>query len=152
MPSHVLFNIPSSHIHVFTPVCPGSFALDTLHSLRQLGEMPSLAGPKSRAHLASFTRLDDGAFCRVISAACGHHTTPAAPLVWVQLALRMVSWHLLCHWPIACVFFASSPHRTPVPPIVLDRHIHMAWCDMPCGPDFLVRFPSTAEPAGHLGL
>jgi hypothetical protein len=53
----------SSHIYVFT-------AAGSRHtsSLRQLGEMPSLAGPKSRAQLASFTRLDDGAFCRVISA------------------------------------------------------------------------------------
>lgn len=46
----------------------GEFCSQTQSSLRQLVEMPSLAGPKSRAHLASFARLDDGAFCRVILA------------------------------------------------------------------------------------
>lgn len=84
-------------------------------SLRQLGEMPSLAGLKSRAQLASFTRLDDGAFCRVISASLWAPPTPvatpgqpAAPKQMVQLALRTVSWHLLCHWPLACLFFCLS--------------------------------------------
>jgi hypothetical protein len=32
------------------------------HSLRQQAEMPSLAGPKSRAHLAYFSRLVEELF------------------------------------------------------------------------------------------
>ena len=116
-------------------------------SLRQLAEMPSLAGPISRAQLASFTRLDDGAFCRVISASLWAPPTPvatpgqpAAPNKW-------------CSWPFVrsagtcsaigrpCAFFPSlSPHRTPVPPIVLDRHAHMAMVRYGLRADDLVRF------------
>ena len=88
-------------------------------SLRQLAEMPSLAGPISRAQLASFTRLDDGAFCRVISASLWAPPTPvatpgqpAAPKQVVQLALRTVSWHLLCHWPLVCLFFSLASPNT----------------------------------------
>ena len=102
----------SSHVHVFTAGSRHSLSC----SLRQLAEMPSLAGPKSRAQLASFTRLDDGAFCRVISASLWAPPTPskqatpgqpAAPKQVVQLALRVVSWHLLCHWPLASLFSFS---------------------------------------------
>ena len=90
--------------------------------------MPSLAGPKSRAQLASFTRLDDGAFCRVISASLWAPPTPskqatpgqpAAPKQVVQLALRTVSWHLLCHWPLACLFFCLPR---------LTEHLFLPWC------------------------
>lgn len=118
-------------------ICPrlhgrvsGEFCSRHTSSLRQLVEMPSLAGPKSRAHLASFARLDDGAFCRVISAS---FKLWAPPTYASRAELHPNKW---CSWRLVwsagtCsaigrsrAFFsvAASPHRTPVPPIVLDRH------------------------------
>jgi hypothetical protein len=118
---------------------------DTPHfSLRQLAEMPSLAGPKSRAQLASFTRLDDGAFCRVISASLWaplrqqrqlHH------LFGCSWRFVMVSWALLCHWPLAWPFFSFRLTEHMFSPFSWTG-TRMAWLGYASRAGVLVRFSS----------
>ena len=91
--------------------------------------MPSLAGPKSRAHLASFARLDDGAFCRVISASFKLWAPPTyasrEEQSCTQTSGAAGAWYgqLAPALPLAArVPFFSPHHHTEhlFPPIVLD--------------------------------
>lgn len=112
----------------------GEFCSRHTSSLRQSVEMPSLAGPKSRAHLASFARLDDGAFCRVISASFKLWAPPTyasrEEQSCTQTSGAAGAWYgqLAPALPLAArvPFFLSrlTIDRTPVLPIVLDRHTY----------------------------
>ena len=102
MPLH-----PPLHPPIYAAV--KSFARQTTahNSLRQLAEMPSLAGLKSRAHLASFARLEDGAFCRVISASLW---APPRPRQVVQAGASYGQLHAALPLAARVPFSFASPN------------------------------------------